>query len=212
MLGEVETTHTDLMKATESFFTALYRQPLGTAIEDVRFTLFTKKKKNPKIMALPPTSANLLLHVLRAHLQVTLWKAADQEAPPDESAGITHFGWVIQNDIPVPAVAQSAPAPPELVNVIKCQCKVQGKQCNSEACSCHKQHLACTSCCNCSCGEDCCNPHSVRFKTNSEEEGNDVDDDYFQGDTVMEDIGEEESGDIHEDYIIAEEDFELDMC
>ncbi len=123
VLGEVETTHTDLMKATESFFTALYRQPLGTAIEDARFTLFTKKKKTPKIMALPPTSANLLLHVLRAHLQVMLWKAADQEAPPDESADITHFGWVIQNDIPVPAVAQSAPAP----RVSRCnQVSVQG--------------------------------------------------------------------------------------
>ncbi len=76
VLGEVETTHTDLMKATESFFTALYRQPLGTAIEDARFTLFTKKKKTPKIMALPPTSANLLLHVSRAHLQVMLWNTS----------------------------------------------------------------------------------------------------------------------------------------
>jgi hypothetical protein len=34
---------------------------------------------------IPPTSANLLQHVLRAHLQVMLWKAADQQAPPDES-------------------------------------------------------------------------------------------------------------------------------
>ena len=47
---------------------------------------------------------------------------------------------------------------------------------------------------------------------NSEEEGNDTDDDYFQGDTVTEDMGEEESDDIHEDCIDAEEDFELDMC
>ena len=55
--------------------------------------------------------------------------AADQEAPPDESADITHFGWIIQNDIPIPAVAQDAPAPPELVDVIRCQCRAQGKQC-----------------------------------------------------------------------------------
>ena len=208
VLGEVETTHADLMKATEPFFTALYHQPLGTSMEDARFTLFTKKKKTPKIMALPPTSAKILLHVLRAHLQVMLWKAADQEAPPDESADITHFGWVIQNDIPIPAVAQGAPAPPELVDVIRCQCKAQGKQCSTVACSCHKQHLACTSCCNCSGGEYCCNPHSVRPETNSEEEGNDADNDYFQGDTVV----EEESDDIHEDCINAEEDFELDVC
>ena len=96
---------------------------------------------------------------------------------------ITHFGWVIQNDIPIPAVAQGAPAPPELVDVIRCQCKAQGKQCSTVTCSCHKQHLACTSCCNCSGGEYCCNPHSVRPETNSEEEGNDADNDYFQGDT-----------------------------
>ena len=29
---------------------------------------------------------------------------------------------------------------------------------------------------------------------------------------MTEHMGEEESGDIHEDYINAEEDFELDMC
>ena len=74
------------------------------------------------------------------------------------------------------------PAPPELVDVIKCKCKAQGEQCGSEACGCHKQHLACTSCYNCSGGEDCCNPYSVTPETNSEEEGHDADDDYFQVD------------------------------
>ena len=48
----------------------------------------------------------------------------------------------------------------------------------------------------------------MRPETNSEEEGNDADNDYFQGDTVV----EEESDDIHEDCINAEEDFELDVC
>ena len=76
--------------------------------------LFMKKEKNPKIMALPPTSANPLQHVLRVHLQVMLWKAAD------ECYDITNFGWVIQDTIPIPAVAQGAPVPREL---IKCQCK-----------------------------------------------------------------------------------------
>ena len=46
-------------------------------------------KKSPKIQALPPTSSNLLLHVLRAHLQVMLWKAADQQAPPDVNMAIS---------------------------------------------------------------------------------------------------------------------------
>ena len=211
-LGEVDATHTDLMEAAQQFFCALYRQPSGTSMENARFKLFTKKKKATKIMALPPTSANLLLHVLRAHLQVMLWKAADQQAPPDQSSDITHFGWIIQNDIPIPAIAPGAPAPPELIDLIKCSCKAQGKRCSSEACSCHKKHVPCTSYCNCSGGEDCCNPHSVRPGTSSEEDENEADDDYFESDTAIEDEEEGESGDVHdENCIIAEEDFELDM-
>ena len=76
VLGEVETTHSDLMKATKPFFTALYHQPLGTSMEDTRFTLFTNETPPPQIMALPPTSANRLLHVLQAHLQVMLMEGS----------------------------------------------------------------------------------------------------------------------------------------
>jgi len=83
-LGEVEATHTDLIEAAQTYFCALYRQPSGTSMENAHFKLFTKK--TTKIMALLPTSANLLLHVLWAHLQVMLWKAADQQAPPDQSS------------------------------------------------------------------------------------------------------------------------------
>jgi hypothetical protein len=100
VLGEVGTTHTDLMEAAIPFFIALYGQPPGTSMESAHFTLFTKKKKSLKVMTLPPTSANLLQHVLRAHLQVMLWKATGHQAPPDETADITHFGWEIPNGIP----------------------------------------------------------------------------------------------------------------
>lgn len=55
----------------------------------------------PKVMALPPTSANLLQHALCAHLQIMQWRAADQQAPPAVTATITDFGWEVKNDIPV---------------------------------------------------------------------------------------------------------------
>ena len=45
------------------------------------------------MMALPPTSANLLQHMLGAHLQIMLWKAADCEGSEGESRDITNFGW-----------------------------------------------------------------------------------------------------------------------
>ena len=140
VLGEVGTAQADIMEAAKPFFIALYRQLPGTSMESARLTLFTKKK-SPKIMTLPPTSPNLLQHVLRAHHQVMLWKAADPQAPPNESADITHFGWNIQDNIPIPAIAQGAPAPPELVDVIRCQCKAQGKKCSTEACGLHAHHI-----------------------------------------------------------------------
>ena len=160
VLGETGTTHTDLMEAAKPFFAALYGQPPETSMESARFTLFTKKKKNPKVMALPPTTANLFYHVLQAHHQVMLWKAAGHKSPPDESADITDFGWEMRDGIPVPSIAPGNPAPPELIDVIQCQCKAQNNRCSTKVCSCHKEHLSCTSCCAC-CGErGCSNPYT----------------------------------------------------
>ncbi len=181
-------------------------------MESARFTLFTKK--SPKVMTLPPTSTNL--HVLRAHLQCMLWKAADRQAPPDESANITHFGWEIQDTIPVPAIAQGDPAPPELIDVILCQCKAQGKKCGTEACGCHKEHLSCTLYCNCSGKEDCCNPYSTR--RNAEEdvemedvEGEDFEEEIYQETDEMEDAVEDaEEEDFEENVTLDQEDEDLD--
>ena len=72
LLGEVGTARTDLMEAAKTFFVALYGQQPGVSMDSARFMMLTKKKKSPKIQALPPTSSNLLLHVLRSHLQVML--------------------------------------------------------------------------------------------------------------------------------------------
>ena len=112
VLGGVGATHDDLPITATRFFLALYGQPAETSIESARFTLYTRNKKSPKVKALPPTSPNICLHVLRAHLQTMLWKAADQQSPPDESMYITDFGWKIRDDVPVPAVAERDAAPP----------------------------------------------------------------------------------------------------
>ena len=184
VLGEVGATHADLMDAAQPYFIAMYGQMPGTSMESARFNLFTKKKNSPKVRALPPTSMNLLQHVLRAHLQVMLWKAADHQAPPDESTAISQFGWEIQNGIPVPVIAQNAPAPPELIGVIRCQCRALDKKCSSEACRCHKEHLSCTSYCNCSGEDGCCNPYTKRHDAGAgdeqENEIEDVDDEDFE--------------------------------
>ena len=211
VMGEIDITPADLMKAVNPVITALYNQVPGTSMESARFKLFTKKK-SPKIMALPPTSANLLQHALRAHLQVMLWKAADQQAPPTESANITHFGWEFQDGVPIPVVAAGDPAPPELVDVIKCQCRAEGKKCSTVSCSCHKEHLTCTSYCNC-CGEEgCYNPNSKRVTTQeADQEIEEVDEQDYEDVEGVEDIeeqDEEDEDDFEEQDEEDEDDFE----
>ena len=133
------------------------QQP-GASMESALFMKFTKKKKSHIIQAFPPTSSNLLLHVLRAHL----WKAADQQVPPDEAADITRFGWDILDGVPFPVLAHGDLGPPQLSDVISCQCRVQGKKCSTDACGCHKEHISCTAYCNCSGEEGCCNQYMKR--------------------------------------------------
>ena len=113
-------------------------------------------------MALPPTSSNSLQHVLRAHLQIILWKAADQHSPLEESVDITRFGWEFKNDIPIPVIDHSDPASSELIDIIKCQCKAHGKMGSSEVCGRHKERISCTSYCYCLSKKGCWNPFTKR--------------------------------------------------
>ena len=83
VLGEEDAMRWDLLDVGLSFFCALFGQKPGTPMEDARYNLYTKTKARPRLRNLPPNSANLLLHVQRAHLQMTLWKAADKHSPPD---------------------------------------------------------------------------------------------------------------------------------
>ena len=83
-----------------------------------------------RIMALPPTETNLYLYVRRAHLQTMLWKAADQQGPPN--VDITTFGWELTEGIPSPCIVTGLHAPQCLIDVINCACKAQGKACSTE--------------------------------------------------------------------------------
>ena len=94
-----------------------------------------------------------------------MWKAADQQAPHGESDDMTRFGWDIPGGAPVPVLAHSDLAPPQLSDVISCQCRVQGKKCSTYACGCHKEHVSCTTYCNCSGEEGCCNQYTQRDRS-----------------------------------------------
>ncbi|KAK2193921.1 hypothetical protein NP493_6g09010 [Ridgeia piscesae] len=86
----------ELQEAAYTFFLPLYGQKGCTTMNDAHAHSYRCHKKPPPLKKLPPIDANLQLHMLRAHLQMLLWKAADQRDPPEEARNIANFGWSIE--------------------------------------------------------------------------------------------------------------------
>ena len=126
----------DLLEVGLSFFCALYGHKHGTPMEDARYKPVNKDEGQARLRNLSPNSANLLLHVQRAHLQMTLWKAADQHSPPD--IDISNFGWEMKAGVLSPCIDPGPTGPPTLMNVISCRCRAAGKAC-AAICSCKKE-------------------------------------------------------------------------
>ena len=161
VLGKENATDAELMETGRRFFTAVYDQPEGTSMSLARNNLYTRKKGKPlRIMALPPTEANMLLHMKRVHLQVTLWKAADRQGPP--ILDITKFGWDMKSGLPSPSLDTGPAAPDCLIDIISCGCKAAGKACSTGGCSCKGHNMSCTVYCSCTAGDLCCNPVTLR--------------------------------------------------
>ena len=112
-----------------------------------------------------------MLHILRAHLQVMLWKAAGQREPPAEARDISKFGWEVAKEGAVmPALAIQAVAPINLLDVTSCTCSTL-KACSKGNCSCHAASISCTDYCKCEGGEVCCcNPFTIHVHTQKDQE------------------------------------------
>ncbi|KAK2187735.1 hypothetical protein NP493_156g06017 [Ridgeia piscesae] len=102
-------------------------------MNDARAHFYHGHKKPPPLKKLPPTDANLQLHVLRAHLQMLLWKAADQRDPHVEARNIAKFGWNIESSAITPAVSTAPVAPQTLIGVVSCSCTAECKACSAHA-------------------------------------------------------------------------------
>ena len=160
LLGEESATHADPM-AVGQFFAALYGRPTGTSMTQARYSLYTRKQGKPlRIMLLPPTDTNLYLHVRRAHLQMLLSKAADQQGPSDVS--ISENGWKTDDGITYPNIDSGPPGPPLPMNDISCRCRAKDKACKEGNCSCYGENLSCTIYCLCTASDECCNPFTKK--------------------------------------------------
>lgn len=69
------------------------------------------------------------------------------------------WGWKLSNGVYVPITSDMEPAPPELLDIIKCKCKLESGRlpCSSLVCSCRKHGLPCISACKNCIGELCTN-------------------------------------------------------
>ena len=177
-LGERETTQGELVEIAKMFFFLLYAQRDATTMKEARYNFFKKRKKPPCLKYLPPTDQNLLLHVLRAHLQVMLWKSADKARPPDITSDITKYGWEITNNGSVMPVTSTQPvAPPKLLEVVSCSCKAEGSACSKNQCNCKGDSISCTEYCNCEGGDTCHNPFTNRENDDEDDGGAQEEDD-----------------------------------
>ena len=108
-------------------------------------------------------STSLLLHALRAHLQMLLWKSADKDKPPAAASDITNFDWESTQDCAVmPSISDQQVAPAQLLDIVSSGCSAE-KACNQMNCSCRVAGLSCTDYCTCAGGDHCCksNDHST---------------------------------------------------
>ena len=165
VFGNETATQDQILTVGRDFILKLYGQAEAASMHEARFNLFRKRQKPPPLKCLPPTDANLVLYCLRAHLQVMLWKSADVRSPP--VVNICDYGWYIQEikdahgnilQIPQPYIAKIDAAPPELMDVVSCNCS-STEPCKTKQCSCHKQGLPCTY--YCKCNSICKNPFST---------------------------------------------------
>ena len=108
-------------------------------------------------------STSLLLHALRAHLQMLLWKSADKDKPPAAASDITNFDWESTQDCAVmPSISDQQVAPAQLLDIVSSGCSAE-KACNQMNCSCRVAGLSCIDYFTCAGGDHCCksNDHST---------------------------------------------------
>ena len=95
VFGEQSANHQQLLETGRKIICSLYGVAAGENMVSARYALYIKRTRGKAVCVciLPPTDANLSYHILRAHHQVMLWKAADQQTPP--AVNIAAYGWSV---------------------------------------------------------------------------------------------------------------------
>lgn len=134
----------DIITAGENAIGAMYGGKTSDTLDELRYRCFSTKVANKNMVqavqaqSLPPTSAAAKFHNLRVYYQVQDWKGNTSLLPED-------WDWQLQGGQLLPALTDLQPAPPVLLDIIRCKCKTD---CSSSRCSCRKHGLECSSACS----------------------------------------------------------------
>ena len=168
-LGNISSSVEEVMSQATAFMLYCYGHPECSSLTEARQKIWSAKVASnvasaPKLKSLPPTNESFLQNVLRAHLQVAVWRNCADRNPPDLDP--EYHGFVKDGD-------SLKPVPDEILRVVKCGC-TSTFPCQSTSCSCHKAGMPCTEFCKC-CGETghCFNPNTKHSEDDSDDDNDD---------------------------------------
>ena len=131
----------------QAFTCLLYCANAGTEnINELRYRLFTIKKGEVESWQLPPCSASLYKHCLRANYQAAIWRCSLTACPEIPSPVCN--GWVLyvqgcHEQLNIDWV-DVPPAPEAILQLLSCKCS---RVCKLPSCPCLQNGLKCTLMC-----------------------------------------------------------------
>jgi len=147
VIGRVEATHEEVMSAGLSLLSCMYGGKATDNLNSLRYTsyyhLTTSSNCAVSPERLPPTRNAAKFHIFRAHLQALQWMTL-----MSTTAEPTDWDWKLCNGKFMPITTDSPVAPDNILNVVRCKCRVSTRRpCSSMLCSCRKHGLECVAAC-----------------------------------------------------------------
>ena len=137
VFDRIGSTAEEVCEAGEKALMHLYKAKNMDDLNALRHQRFvellrtSKKAVHPK--SLPPTSATAKYHSLRTYHQVQAWKVVELNAE--------EWGWKVTDCKMTPVQNDLEPAPQELLQFVRCNCKAG---CGTKRCGCRSIRLECT--------------------------------------------------------------------
>lgn len=192
-LGDLHSSLSDVMVEATKFIGACYGSKESDDLSQIRVDLWSKKmgKKNitaaPPLKSIPPTREAFRENVLRAHLQIAIWKSACLPDPP--SFEPSEYGWLRDEPTktltPKTLPSDVALAPPEVLEMLRCGCS-SDEPCSTQRCRCHTGHLPCTFFCACRGESRCQNPYNKDKESEADDGNEEFLSDEIENDLIME--------------------------